>query len=266
MTTKTRKAGTKKKASTADDVGEAGRVVVAATSSTASTSSTAKRTGAKVRAKAPGATGTGPTTSTSSAPVRVPSPLLKVKRVPDTGPGAPLRPSPLVGGTPEQIRARDQLLDTAADAAGSGFAARFARAVRRIGEGVTIGIDANLNVVVTRNASTEPASASGKGYPPGAVLPADRLADARMRDLDQTVREFMRETDQLGLAGPARARFAAAARRGGEGGRRSRLPWTPIDGFLNRLNGKARAIGAAEGRDDVAHGRDEAWRSIEADF
>ena len=31
-----------------------------------------------------------------------------------------------------------------------------------------------------------------------------------MRDLDQTVRVFMRETEQLGLDGPARARFAAA--------------------------------------------------------
>jgi hypothetical protein len=269
MTTKTRKGtGTRKKPSTrtTTSVKPGG---VAATSSTSSTSSTATRTGAKVRARVPGATGTGPTTSTSSAPARVPSPLLKVKRVPDAGPGAPLRPSPLVGGTPEQIRARDQLLDTAADAAGSGFAARFARAVRRIGEGVTIGVDANLNVVVTRNASTEPASASGKGHPTGPVLPADRLADPRMRDLDQTVRVFMRETEQLGLDGPARARFAAAVLGvvAKDGTKVEAVADAAIDGLLSRLNGKASSSALPKDVATLLTAAVKAWRSTsEADF
>jgi hypothetical protein len=168
--------------------------------------------------------------------------MLKTKRVPDSAfANATLIRSPQLGGTGAQIRARDQLLDIATDAAGSGFATRFARAVRKVGEGVTIGIDKKLNVVITQNASTEVVNASGKGFMTGEpVLPADGLTDPRMRDLDETVSQFMRESKSRGVAGPARARFAAAVLGivAKDGTKVEAVADAAIDGLLDQLNGK----------------------------
>ena len=185
------------------------------------------------------------------------------------GPGGAAAPVPLVGGTPEQIRARDQLLDTAAAGAGSGFAARFARAVRRIGEGVTIGIDPKLNVVVTQKATITAASASEKGHPTGAARTADRLSDARMRDLDETVSEFMREMDKQGLAGPARARFAAAVLGvvAKDGTKVEAVADAAIDGLRDRLNGKGWSPALPKDVTTLLTAAAKAWRATsEADF
>ena len=109
-----------------------------------------------------------------------------------------------------------------------------------------------------------------KGYPPTAPPPpADRQADARMRDLDETVTEFMRETERRGLAGPARARFAAAVLGvvAKDGTKVEAVADAAIDGLRELLNGEGVSPALPKDLTTLLTAAGKAWRATsEADF
>jgi hypothetical protein len=149
--------------------------------------------------------------SETTAPGSTATPtMLKIKRTPPKSPYG-VQPGAIIRlATAAEIDAHDQVLADARRIARSGLAAKFERAMLRIAKGVTIGIDENLNVKAVWKASEQVSSASQKGHPPGKEPIADGLDDPRMRDLNETVRRFMRVTEEGGAGAPARARFAAS--------------------------------------------------------
>jgi hypothetical protein len=134
--------------------------------------------------------------------------LKKTKRTtPDrTVPRAADVPPP----TPAQAAIHDQVTADAQRAETRGLAQRFAAAVQMIGRGVTIGIDKNLKVYAIQHATEEEIDATRKGHGNDKAGVADGQDDPRMRDLDATVRQFVRGEDKVGTRAKARARFAAA--------------------------------------------------------
>lgn len=173
--------------------------------------STRTTTAAKRRVSPDGsddsAVATGPGRSTGTAT------LVKTKRTtPNVAQGSSSTArTPRVLATAEQIDAHDQVLSDARKAGtGTGLAAKFAKAVQRIGKGVTIGIDSDLNLRLVTRACETVTEASSKGHVPGKEPVADGLEDRRMRDLDATVRGFVSASAATGNGAAARAHFAAA--------------------------------------------------------
>jgi hypothetical protein len=122
------------------------------------------------------------------------------------------------------------------------FAAKFAKAARKLRGGVTIGIDRNLQVHVIESAFEKVLDVSTNAYPHGTKAPfADRLDDPRLLDLEETVKRFMVDSKTKGVTAAARARFAAIVL--GVSAKRSeqvdRVADTALLGLWARLRGRA---------------------------
>ena len=163
--------------------------------------------------------------------------LVKTKRTPPTP-----APRPPVDGTgkpaprqrpPVSPLRRIELEMAAAQAVQTrgSFAAKFAKAARTLGGGVTIGIDKDLKVGVIRNASESVSAVS-------AI--ADSSKDRRLRDLEETVEQFMAESRKEGVTTDARARFAGVVLGVTAEGSASlgRVADTALEGLRARLHGE----------------------------
>lgn len=119
-------------------------------------------------------------------------------------------PSPRMPLAPRWARAEAAAAAAQATNTPEHFAFRFAAAVRTTSEGVTIGIDENLDIRVIQNATTKATDASATGHASGRISVADGLDDPRLRDLAETVRRFMSAPETARIGSPATSRLAAA--------------------------------------------------------
>jgi hypothetical protein len=121
------------------------------------------------------------------------------------------------------------------------FAARFAKAARMVLNGVTIGIDDQLNIKLIQNVSESVSGASKAAYPTGSKAPFDDgLNDPRLLDLQATADRFMADPKTKGVTAEARARFAAVVLGVTASGSAqiNRVADSAIEGLRARLHGE----------------------------
>lgn len=122
------------------------------------------------------------------------------------------------------------------------FAARFAKAARKVVNGVTIGIDDKLNIRLIQNESESVSGVSKAAYPTGSKAPFDDgLNDPHLLDLQATADRFMADPKTKGVAAAARARFAAVVLGVTASGSAQidRVADSALEGLRARLHGEA---------------------------